>query len=79
MDRQFYVEPRADRGRYVEPTSTEYIEGRRPIEILELDRAACHNDGQLLWRFVFGSIIEHGVFTGDLHPVAVGFRGSLVS
>jgi predicted unusual protein kinase regulating ubiquinone biosynthesis (AarF/ABC1/UbiB family) len=48
--------------------TTEYIEGRRFSDILELDQAARDHYGAVLWHFVFGSIIEHGAFNGDPHP-----------
>ncbi len=48
--------------------TTEYIEGRRFAEVLTMDQARRDHYGAVLWRFVFGSIIKHGVFNGDPHP-----------
>lgn len=48
--------------------TTELIEGRRFSDILDRDQATRDRYGEILWRFVFGSIIVHGVFNGDPHP-----------
>ncbi|MEO8554981.1 MAG: AarF/ABC1/UbiB kinase family protein, partial [Kofleriaceae bacterium] len=48
--------------------TSEYIAGRRFAEILADDPAAKNRWAEILYRFVFGSIIRHGVFNGDPHP-----------
>jgi predicted unusual protein kinase regulating ubiquinone biosynthesis (AarF/ABC1/UbiB family) len=48
--------------------TTEYVEGLRFADILEQDQAARSRWGEILYRFVFGSIFRHGVFNGDPHP-----------
>jgi predicted unusual protein kinase regulating ubiquinone biosynthesis (AarF/ABC1/UbiB family) len=48
--------------------TSEYVEGRRFAEILDLDQDARNRYGRVLWQFVFGSIIRHGAFNGDPQP-----------
>jgi predicted unusual protein kinase regulating ubiquinone biosynthesis (AarF/ABC1/UbiB family) len=48
--------------------TSEYVAGRRFADLLADDPAARSRWGEILWRFVFSSIIEHGVFNGDPHP-----------
>jgi predicted unusual protein kinase regulating ubiquinone biosynthesis (AarF/ABC1/UbiB family) len=48
--------------------TTEYVSGRTFAEVLELDQGMRDHYGEVLWRFIFGSIIKHGVFNGDPHP-----------
>ena len=48
--------------------TTEYVEGRRFDDILKLPEAERSRYGEILYRFVFGSIIKLGVFNGDPHP-----------
>ena len=48
--------------------TSENVEGRTFADILELDKHTRDHYAEVLWRFVFGSIIEHGVFNGDPHP-----------
>ena len=48
--------------------TTEYVEGRRFSEIRDRDQADRDHYGEVLWRFVFGSIMVHGAFNGDPHP-----------
>jgi predicted unusual protein kinase regulating ubiquinone biosynthesis (AarF/ABC1/UbiB family) len=48
--------------------TSEYVAGRRFADALADEPAARSRLGEILWRFVFGSIIEFGVFNGDPHP-----------
>jgi len=48
--------------------TSEYVEGRRFADILDGDQTTRDHYGEVLWRFVFGSIFEHGAFNGDPHP-----------
>jgi len=48
--------------------TSEYIAGRRFGEVLADDPEAKNRWAEILYRFVFGSIIRHGVFNGDPHP-----------
>jgi predicted unusual protein kinase regulating ubiquinone biosynthesis (AarF/ABC1/UbiB family) len=48
--------------------TSEYVAGRRFSEILAGDDAARARWGEILYRFVFGSIFRHGLFNGDPHP-----------
>jgi len=48
--------------------TSEYIAGRRFAEILADPTADKNRWAEILYRFVFGSIIRHGVFNGDPHP-----------
>jgi predicted unusual protein kinase regulating ubiquinone biosynthesis (AarF/ABC1/UbiB family) len=48
--------------------TSEFVRGKRFAE-LELDGAAARaRYGEILYRFVFGSIFRFGVFNGDPHP-----------
>ena len=46
----------------------EYVKGKRFADVLALDDARRQRVGEILYRFVFGSIHRHGVFNGDPHP-----------
>jgi predicted unusual protein kinase regulating ubiquinone biosynthesis (AarF/ABC1/UbiB family) len=48
--------------------TTEFVAGRRFADILALDEAVRSRYGEILFRFVFGSIVRHGMFNGDPHP-----------
>ncbi|MDB4965375.1 MAG: AarF/ABC1/UbiB kinase family protein [Myxococcales bacterium] len=48
--------------------TTEFIAGRRFDEVVGLDEATRSRYGEIIFRFVFGSIIRHGMFNGDPHP-----------
>jgi predicted unusual protein kinase regulating ubiquinone biosynthesis (AarF/ABC1/UbiB family) len=48
--------------------TTEYVAGRRFAEVMAEDQAARERWGEILYRFVFGSIFRFGVFNGDPHP-----------
>jgi predicted unusual protein kinase regulating ubiquinone biosynthesis (AarF/ABC1/UbiB family) len=48
--------------------TSEFVAGRRFADLLADDPAARSRWGEILWRFVFSSIIEYGVFNGDPHP-----------
>ncbi|MEO6772665.1 MAG: AarF/ABC1/UbiB kinase family protein, partial [Kofleriaceae bacterium] len=48
--------------------TSEFIDGRRFADVLADDREAKDRWAEILYRFVFGSIIRHGVFNGDPHP-----------
>ncbi len=48
---------------------SEYIEGLRWEEMLaQCDAAQKNQYGQVIYRFVFGSLHNHGIFNGDPHP-----------
>jgi predicted unusual protein kinase regulating ubiquinone biosynthesis (AarF/ABC1/UbiB family) len=47
---------------------SEFLPGRRFEEIEQLPPAERSRYGEILYRFVFGSIIRYGVFNGDPHP-----------
>ena len=48
--------------------TTELVVGRRFAEIVGDSQAARSRWGEILFRFVFGSILRHGAFNGDPHP-----------
>jgi len=48
--------------------TSEYVAGRRFDDILAGTEAERSRYGEILYRFVFGSIIKLGVFNGDPHP-----------
>lgn len=48
--------------------TSEYVEGMRFEEACEADETARSRYAELIYRFVFGSIIQFGVFNGDPHP-----------
>ncbi len=48
--------------------TTELVDGRRFADVLGDDEAARARWGEILFRFVFGSIVRHGMFNGDPHP-----------
>jgi predicted unusual protein kinase regulating ubiquinone biosynthesis (AarF/ABC1/UbiB family) len=48
--------------------TSELIAGRRFADVLADEPAAKNRWAEILYRFVFGSIIRHGVFNGDPHP-----------
>ncbi|MEO8844821.1 MAG: AarF/ABC1/UbiB kinase family protein [Kofleriaceae bacterium] len=48
--------------------TSEFIAGRRFAEVLTDDADAKSRWAEILYRFVFGSIIRYGVFNGDPHP-----------
>ncbi|HEX8954523.1 MAG TPA: AarF/ABC1/UbiB kinase family protein [Polyangia bacterium] len=55
--------------------TTELVEGRRFAEVLADDDATRARWGEILFRFVFGSIVRHGMFNGDPHPGNYLFDG----
>ncbi len=48
--------------------TSEFVRGRKFAEVLTDSQAQRDRWGEILYRFVFGSIIKHGVFNGDPHP-----------
>ncbi len=48
--------------------TSEYVAGRRFDDILAAGEADRSRYAEILYRFVFGSIIKLGVFNGDPHP-----------
>jgi predicted unusual protein kinase regulating ubiquinone biosynthesis (AarF/ABC1/UbiB family) len=48
--------------------TSEFVEGRRFADILQLDQPTRDRYAEILYRFVFGSILRFGVFNGDPHP-----------
>src|SRR6185503_17252594 len=48
--------------------TSEYVAGRRFDEIELADPAIKSRYAEILYRFVFGSLIKLGVFNGDPHP-----------
>ncbi len=48
--------------------TSEYIDARRFDDVLADSDDERTRWGEILYRFVFGSIIRHGVFNGDPHP-----------
>ncbi len=48
--------------------TSEYVAGRRFTEAYGADQAEKNRIGEILYRFVFGSILRYGVFNGDPHP-----------
>ncbi len=48
--------------------TTEFVDGRRFADVLADDEATRARYGEILFRFVFGSIVRHGMFNGDPHP-----------
>lgn len=55
--------------------TSELVHGRRFAEVLGDDEAARARWGEILFRFVFGSIVRHGMFNGDPHPGNYLFDG----
>ncbi len=48
--------------------TTEFVDGRRFADVLGDDDGTRSRYGEILFRFVFGSIARHGMFNGDPHP-----------
>lgn len=48
--------------------TSEYVEGLRFEDACKADEATRSRYAELIYRFVFGSIIRFGVFNGDPHP-----------
>jgi len=48
--------------------TSELVEGRRFADVLADDEATRARWGEIVFRFVFGSIVRHGMFNGDPHP-----------
>ncbi len=48
--------------------TSELVEGRRFTDVLGDDEATRARWGEIIFRFVFGSIVRHGMFNGDPHP-----------
>lgn len=48
--------------------TSEFVHGKRFESILELDEADRDRYGEILFRFVFGSIVRFRGFNGDPHP-----------
>jgi predicted unusual protein kinase regulating ubiquinone biosynthesis (AarF/ABC1/UbiB family) len=55
--------------------TTEFVDGRRFADVLADDEATRSRWGEILFRFVFGSIVRHGMFNGDPHPGNYLFDG----
>jgi predicted unusual protein kinase regulating ubiquinone biosynthesis (AarF/ABC1/UbiB family) len=47
---------------------SEFVAGRGFAEVCALDEAARSRYGEIIFRFVFGSILRQGMFNGDPHP-----------
>ncbi len=58
--------------------TSEYIEGQRYADVLKMDQASQRRYGEILYRFIFGSITRFGVFNGDPHPGNYLFAGGKV-
>lgn len=48
--------------------TSEFIVGRRFATICQDDAASRARYGEIIFRFVFGTIMRHGLFNGDPHP-----------
>jgi predicted unusual protein kinase regulating ubiquinone biosynthesis (AarF/ABC1/UbiB family) len=48
--------------------TSEFVSGRSFADVCALDEATRSRYGEIIFRFVFGSIIRQGVFNGDPHP-----------
>ena len=49
--------------------TSEFVDGRRFADVLAARRRRrASRYGEILFRFVFGSIVRHGMFNGDPHP-----------
>lgn len=48
--------------------TTEFVAGRSFADVCALDEAARARYGEIIFRFVFGSILRHAMFNGDPHP-----------
>lgn len=48
--------------------TSEYVDGRRFDEVVADDKTARDRYAEIIYRFVFGSIVQFGVFNGDPHP-----------
>jgi predicted unusual protein kinase regulating ubiquinone biosynthesis (AarF/ABC1/UbiB family) len=48
--------------------TSEFVDGRRFAEVLTDAPETRSRWAEIIYRFVFGSIIRHGVFNGDPHP-----------
>lgn len=48
--------------------TSEFVEGRRFADVLGAPEAERSRWGEILFRFVFGSIMRYGTFNGDPHP-----------
>ena len=48
--------------------TSEFVAGRRFADVLALDDATRSRYGEIIYRFVFGSILRFGMFNGDPHP-----------
>jgi predicted unusual protein kinase regulating ubiquinone biosynthesis (AarF/ABC1/UbiB family) len=48
--------------------TTEFVDGRRFADVCADDEETRARWGEILFRFVFGSIAHHGMFNGDPHP-----------
>jgi predicted unusual protein kinase regulating ubiquinone biosynthesis (AarF/ABC1/UbiB family) len=55
--------------------TSEFVDGRRFADVLAADDATRSRYGEILFRFVFGSIVRHGMFNGDPHPGNYLFDG----
>jgi predicted unusual protein kinase regulating ubiquinone biosynthesis (AarF/ABC1/UbiB family) len=48
--------------------TSEFVAGRSFADVCALDQETRSRYGEIIFRFVFGSIIRHGIFNGDPHP-----------
>lgn len=48
--------------------TSEFVAGRRFADACAADEATRARWGEIIFRFVFGSIVRHGMFNGDPHP-----------
>lgn len=46
----------------------EMVDGRRWAAALDSDEDLCRQWGEVVYRFVFGTLHRHGLFNGDPHP-----------
>jgi predicted unusual protein kinase regulating ubiquinone biosynthesis (AarF/ABC1/UbiB family) len=60
--------------------TSEFIRGRRFADVLADSEDSRSRYAEILYRFVFGSIVRHGLFNGDPHPGNYLFdeRGNIV-
>jgi predicted unusual protein kinase regulating ubiquinone biosynthesis (AarF/ABC1/UbiB family) len=69
LDHPFIRVPRIFEGHSTARVLTsEYVPGRRFSDVAKTDEASRSRYGEILYRFVFGSILRFGVFNGDPHP-----------
>ncbi len=60
--------------------TSELVQGRRMAELAGADEATRNHVAEVIYRFVFGSLIRFAVFNGDPHPgnYLIGERGEVM-